>query len=220
MSINHEVKVMTGIILSTILVMFLGVYLFSQSINSENERQLVSQDILVKTNSQATGPTEASVTVVEFLDYQCPSCAAIEPSLAQLREKYQGRVNFVYRHYPLSSHQHAFLAAEALEAARTQGQFAAMHERLYTEQNLWSEFDSDKQVRELFKQYAKELNLDSQEFSQALENSAHRSQILADIADGNRAGVTGTPHFFVNGENLGSSLAAVEAAIEAQLQSN
>ena len=83
------------------------------------------------------GPSDASVTLIEYSDFQCPFCAEYSPMLATLREKYGDQVKFVYRFFPLADHPYATVSAKAAYAAHLQGKFWEMQDLLYEHQEEW-----------------------------------------------------------------------------------
>ncbi|WSZ80174.1 Na+/H+ antiporter NhaA [Micromonospora sp. NBC_00860] len=136
------------------------------------------------------GPADASVTLVQYGDFQCPYCGKAEPVIRQLLG--DADLRFVWRHLPLSDvHPHARLAAEATEAAAAQGQFWQMHDLLLDHQG---ELD----VTALIK-YADDLGLDQKRFHDDLTSHAHAARIDSDIESADNSGVSGTPTFFING---------------------
>lgn len=145
--------------------------------------------------SPAKGPDTAPVTVVEFSDFQCPYCARSLGTLAALDKKYEGKIRFVYKHYPLSNHAKAKPAAIAAMAAGEQGKFWEYHDMLMARQAQWGAGNA----RELFRKYAGELGLDVDRFSADLGKAEFRKQMEADLALGKKLGVRGTPGFFING---------------------
>jgi protein-disulfide isomerase len=157
------------------------------------------------------GNQTASVTVVEFTDYQCPSCAAAHPVLDRLIAEMGDRVRFVVRDFPLAQHKDAFKAAEAAEAAREQGKYWDYVAVLYRNQ---SALGADK-----LKQYAGVLGLDRAKFDAALDSGKFAEQVRRDILDGQKVGVSGTPTLFVNGRRVkDASYETVKAAIESALK--
>ncbi len=143
------------------------------------------------------GDPKAPVTIVEFSDYECPFCARFyQQTLSQIDEKYikTGKVKLVYRDFPSGFHQQAQKAAEAAECAGEQGKYYDMHNALF-EKGVQGGVAS-------FKQYAKELKLDSAKFDKCLDSSQMASEIRKDTADGAAAGIQGTPGFFVNGVEI------------------
>jgi Na+/H+ antiporter NhaA len=138
------------------------------------------------------GPADASVTVVEYGDFECPYCGKAEPSVrASLIS--DADVRFVWRHLPLTDvHQHAQMAAEAAEAAAAQGAFWAMHDQLLAHQD-------DLTGQDLV-QYAKELGLDTEQFHADVKHHVYSAQIAQDVDSADLSGVSGTPTFFINGQ--------------------
>lgn len=140
---------------------------------------------------------EGAVTIVEFSDFQCPACLSVQVPLKQILKKFEGKVSFVYRHFPLSSiHKNAQLAAQAAEAAGLQGKFFEMHDLLFAKQIEWSGLPTPT---EKFVSYASEIGLDKDKFGKDLESSAVKELVSADSLSAARYRLTGTPSFFVNG---------------------
>jgi protein-disulfide isomerase len=137
------------------------------------------------------GPDTALVTLVEYGDYQCPYCGEAYPIIKELLERVGRQVRFVFRNFPLSTiHPHAESAAEAAEAAAAQGQFWAMHDVLYQNQEA---LDGEDLVR-----YASALGLEESRFVRELTEHVHAARVRADFMGGVRSGVNGTPTFFIN----------------------
>jgi protein-disulfide isomerase len=138
------------------------------------------------------GPASAKVVVIEFGDFECPYCGAEEPIIEQMLKDYAGRIRFVFEEFPLSSvHPYAELAAEAALAANAQGKFWPYHDKLYANQSALARSDLDT--------YASQLGLDLTRFDAALDQGTFKAAVAADVAEGTKAGVTGTPTFFING---------------------
>lgn len=138
-----------------------------------------------------------SVTLVEFSDFQCPACLAVQEPLSELLKKYDGKVEFVYRHFPLTTiHKNALPAAYAAEAADVQGKFWEMHDRLFEKQGEWSGLADPK---EKFIEYATEIGLDKDKFVADLGSQSTKDSVGVDILASNRYALKGTPTFFVNG---------------------
>src|ERR671911_1590423 len=165
----------------------------------------------VGTRDHARGPMDAPVTLVKYGDYECPYCGEAHPVLKELLERVGEQVRFVFRLFPLDTvHPRARRAAQAAEAAASQGRFWEMHDLLYERQDELSEED--------LLRYAAELGLDLRRFEVDLTNDHHAWRIEEDRLGGDRAGVRGTPTLFVNGVrytgtlDLEGLLAAVEEA--------
>ncbi|RAN97412.1 Na(+)/H(+) antiporter NhaA [Micromonospora saelicesensis] len=152
------------------------------------------------------GPAGASVTLVQYGDFQCPYCGKAEPVVRQLLG--DADLRFVWRHLPLSDvHPQARLAAEAAEAAAVQGKFWQMHDLLLDPQG---ELDITALIK-----YADELGLDQRRFHDDLTSQAHAARIDSDIDSADSSGVSGTPTFFINGRrHYGAyNITALTAAI-------
>lgn len=156
------------------------------------------------------GKAEATITIVEFTDFQCPSCAQAQPIIEQVLKEYDGKVKLVVRDFPLEKHAEAFKAAEAAEAARVQGKYWDYIAMLFQNQ---AALTPDK-----LKEYAVQLKLNAAQFNAALDTGTFADKVQRDLQDGWRLGVSGTPTLFVNGRRVTeSSYAALKAAIEAAL---
>lgn len=158
------------------------------------------------------GAENAAVTLVEFTDYQCPSCAEQFPVLQRLITDMGDRLRVVVRDYPLTSiHANAFKAAEAAEAAREQGKYWEYTALLFRNQ-------SALEVANL-KQYATAVGLDRTRFDAALDSGKFADKVRRDIADGDKVGVSGTPSLYVNGRRVNDrTYEGLKAAIEAALK--
>lgn len=160
----------------------------------------VSVDELVNGARWVVVSGEPKVTVVEFSDIQCPACRATEPIAVELRKT--AGVKFVYRHFPLITvHKNAWSGARALEAARLIGKGWEMMALLFEKQDEWSDLSNPD---EKFIGYAKELGLAELEFAEKYKSKETDEAVGVDLALGNRVQLSGTPTFFVNGEQVGS----------------
>ena len=138
------------------------------------------------------GPSDAPVTFVEYGDFECPHCGAMEPVLRELRRLAGPGMRFVFRHFPLtSSHPHAEIAAEAAEAAGAQGAFWPMHDMLLANQQALTPPD--------LVGYAAGLGLNAEAVADDLASRAYEPNVREDFMSGVRSGVSGTPTFFING---------------------
>lgn len=163
------------------------------------------------------GSNDAPITIIEFSDFQCPYCAKFyTQTLLQIRDNYinTGKVKFVYRDYPLSSHQYAKKAAEAAECAHEQGKFWEFHDMIYENQ---ASLNNEK-----LKQYAIDLGLNTNEFNTCLDSGKMSQEVMKDFQDGSSYGVTGTPAFFINGTKLvgAQPYEAFQRIIEQELNSS
>ncbi|QUH04084.1 thioredoxin domain-containing protein [Saccharopolyspora erythraea] len=158
-------------------------------------------------NTLTEAPGE-KVTVVEFLDYQCPSCASYYDNvIKQLEEDYTGRIDFATRDFPLPVHALAVPAAQAAEAAAMQGKYREMYHALYDGYESWAVAADGSGVsqdvsaaRARFDEFAMRIGLDLERFHRDMASPQVMSKIEQDRSDGAKAGVSGTPTFFINGE--------------------
>jgi formate-nitrite transporter family protein len=138
------------------------------------------------------GPPTASVTLVEYGDFECPYCGQAYPIVKKLVERMGDAIRFVFRNFPLAQmHPHAAHAAQAAEAAGAQGKFWPMHDILYERQDALEDAD--------LMAYAAELRLDTDRFGKDLSQAVYEKRIQEDFLGGVRSGVNGTPTFFING---------------------
>jgi protein-disulfide isomerase len=150
--------------------------------------------IPVRAEGPTRGPADAPVTIVEFSDYECPFCSRAESVVEQVMQTYGDKVRLVYRDYPLDMHPNARIASEAASCAHAQGKFWEYHAKLFANQRALGE--------EKLKVYADEVGLDRAKFDECLRTKPFRAAIDKDLADGAKAGVNGTPAFFINGRML------------------
>ncbi|MDE2058671.1 MAG: thioredoxin domain-containing protein [candidate division NC10 bacterium] len=140
----------------------------------------------------AQGPKSAPVTIVEFSDFQCPFCSRVVPTLKEMVRLYPRQVRLAFRDFPIVSlHPKAPKAAEAARCAGEQGKFWEYHDRLFESQAQATTAD--------FKRFAEQLKLNPSRFATCLDSGKHAGAVAADIQEGSRLGITGTPTFFING---------------------
>ena len=168
------------------------------------------------------GNPDAKVTLLEYGDFQCPTCKSVHEPLKTVTEKYADQVAFVYRNFPITAiHPNALAAAAAAEAAGLQGKYWEMHNRLYEDQASWSNLPVNERT-DFFVGYARELGLNEAEFREDIASEAVSQKIRFDQALGAKVGVDGTPAVYLNDTKLElddlTSAEALEAAIRAELE--
>jgi protein-disulfide isomerase len=214
---KDEAKVLIGIGLATLIILAGGVFFLSKTNNSSTSSpEEVDAKLLVKDDSNRIGTESAKVTLVEFGDFQCPSCAAAHPIVKQILQDYKNKIFFVFRNFPLPMHKNAQIAAEAAEGAGAIGgqkKYWEMHDKLFENQNEWAE---NNKPLDLFIEYSKELELDTDKFKKAVEQNKFQGKIQKDINDGNSIGVNGTPTFFVNGKKV--KITDLKSTIDSELK--
>lgn len=140
------------------------------------------------------GPVDASLTLVEYLDFECPFCAKATGAAEEVRRHFGDRLRYVARHLPLDVHPHAELAALAAEAAGVQGRFWEMHDLLFRRQD-------ELELQDLVG-YAAELDLDVEQFLRDLEDERLAEHIRRDVLGADASGARGTPTFFVGDQRV------------------
>ncbi|HEY6099855.1 MAG TPA: thioredoxin domain-containing protein [Anaeromyxobacter sp.] len=165
----------------------------------------------IRADDPARGNPKAPVTLVLFSDFQCPFCANVEPTLAEVQRQYGDKVRIVWKHQPLPFHPNALPAAEAAEAAREQGKFWQMHDKLFSSQRELSP--------DTYERIAREIGLDVRRFQEATRSGRARGRIQDDQQLAARVGANGTPTMFVNGEKVEGAVpfATLKAVIDKKL---
>lgn len=166
------------------------------------------------------GAPNAAVTIEEFADFQCSTCAAIHPVVQEIRAAYGDRARIIFRQFPLSipAHDKAYNAAVAAEAAGMQGKFWEMQNLLFSNQQGWGRSPN---YRKLFEEYAQRIGLDVQKFSNDMIGIPAKNRVDADLQRGRSLGVNSTPTFYINGKPLSSQNMTVEGmrrVIDVELQ--
>ena len=162
-------------------------------------------------SDHSTGSARAGLLLLEYGDYECPSCSEAEPVTRHLIEAFGGHLKFVYRHFPLAEHHHAELAAEAAEAAAAQDKFWPMHHLLFTH--------SRHLEPHALTRYAEMAGLDMQRFGTAMTARTYRQRVQEHRLSGEQIGLHGSPSFFLNGKvvDVSFGLEHLEHAVRAAL---
>ncbi len=166
----------------------------------------------VSARDHAAGPADASSTLVEYGDYQCPYCGAAYPVVKRLQKTLGKKLRFVFRNFPLTeAHPYALIAAEAAEAAALQDKFWEMHDLLFEQQTSLKP--------DLIPVWAKRIGLNVEKFGKDIKEGVVEERIKEDRWSGIRSGVNGTPTFFINGIRYDGSpdYASLLSALESEL---
>lgn len=169
--------------------------------------------IPVSAEDHIQGDPGAKCSLIEYGDYECPSCGEAYPIVHRLQKHFGDRLSFVFRNFPLSQmHPWAEPAAEAAEFSAEHGKFWEMHDLLYENQKSLSEM--------LFVKLAKSLDLSSAQLKTAVTEQKYQVRIKSDFLGGVRSGVNGTPTFFINGQRHNESydFVSLTEAIERALR--
>lgn len=207
-----------GIILVIVLVL-VGVFVFTSHKDNGSSSGAISG-----TTNHVEGKGSTGVTLVEYGDYQCPYCQEYYSTVKQVETQYDSQITFQFRNFPLTSiHQNAFAAARAAEAAAKQGKFWQMHDLLYenNDPNGASGWVASNTPTTYFNQFATQLGLNLAQFQTDYASEAVNTAINADMAEGNKLGITGTPTFYLDGKQVqvADSVDSFQKLIDAAIKS-
>jgi protein-disulfide isomerase len=153
-----------------------------------------------KESANTYGTGSSGVELVEFGDFQCPTCGAFYPIVKEVKEKYKDKITFRFRHFPLQTiHPNARAAHRAGEAASKQGKFWEMHDKLYESQQSWT---SSSNPASFFEELATQIGLNLDQFKNDVASSEVNSIINNDVNLGGSLNVSGTPTFFLDGKEV------------------
>jgi protein-disulfide isomerase len=180
----------------------------------------LTEEIPLEDAAGIKGDPDAPITIVEYSDYQCPFCQRHVQQVMPKLQRYvdDGQVKYVFKDFPLTSiHPQAPKAAEAARCAGEQEAYWPMHDRLFQEQQAWS---NNPSAVDIFKGYAGELNLDQASFDACLDGGKYAAAVDANQQEGIGYGVRGTPGFFINGIPVFGAypLETFQAIIESELE--
>jgi protein-disulfide isomerase len=202
-------KVFIIIILATGILLFGGIFLFTKNgspttVGGKVDTALLVPQNVIKTSGFTGGlylpaSNSATVTLVEFGDYECPACGVYNSYVKQILADFSGKINYVFRNFPLTQHKNALVSSSAVEAADYQGKYWQMHDKIYETQDDWANLDNPTNV---FVAYAKDLGLNIDKFTADMTSSNVKDKIQADFADGTAIGITETPTFYLNGQKV------------------
>lgn len=191
MNFTTETKVFLGIIVVSILIIIGSVFAFTKA---PEPIPTIPREQLITSEAQLKGNASASAYLVEFSDFQCPSCKAAHPFVNEAMNKYKDNLLFAYRHFPLTQHPFAEKAAIAAEAAGRQGKFWEAHDYLFTNQDKFSD--------EFLLSLGKALTLDETKFTADFSDIALKNKVQQDLEAALALGVNSTPTFYLNGQKL------------------
>lgn len=164
------------------------------------------------TGAPSIGPATAKITIVEFSDFQCPYCALSGPKALAVAAQYPKDVRLVFKQFPLDFHSNAFAASEAALAAHAQGKFWALHDKMFANYRQLSQPN--------ILRWAEEAGLNMTAFKADLQSGKYRSTVEREVKEGERAGVMGTPTFFINGKRYNGpfELESLKPILDAELK--
>ncbi len=156
---------------------------------------------VIQADDWVKGNPDSRVQIIEYSDFECPACASVYADIVKpILAEYSSHVAFAYRHFPLKSiHDNAVPAAMAAEAAGIQSKFFEMHNKLFENQNVWSDLQDPQKE---FIKYATELNLDIDKFKDDYSSSSITKKVEDAYQYASGIGLGSTPTFFLNGEHI------------------
>ena len=141
------------------------------------------------------GGKKASVTMIEYSDFQCPYCTRAHDTFKQVMDEYGDRVAWVYRHFPLDSiHPYARKTAEASECAGDQDKFWQFADATFADNSVLNQGESG------IRQIALSVGLDMNKFNSCFDSGKYVKKVNDDYQEGIANGITGTPATFINGQ--------------------
>lgn len=182
--------------------------------------EITDQQLVDLAQGVVFGDPDAPITIMEFGDYQCPSCGYFALSVKPFVDTdyiETGQAKLVFHDFPLDQHPHAFLAARAARCAGDQQRYFEYHDEVFRTQMEWSPMGNPAGH---FKDLAEGVGLDARAFGECLDSDMHADVVTANRQLGERLGVGGTPAIFVqDGQELrfigGFEFAHVQQAMEA-----
>ncbi len=187
-------------------ILFLGMLLggLLSCSGSGGSSSSANSNIPIDENDIVLGNPDGKVTVVEFVDLQCPACASFNEAIfSRVWRIISQDTRWVFKNFPLRSiHPYAQLAAEYSTAAHLQGKYVEYHDLIFQRQSEWSNLSSEGQVEEKFIEYATALGLDIEKLKTDAASRSVKEKIQLDVELGDRIGVNSTPSVFLNGEKI------------------
>jgi protein-disulfide isomerase len=186
-----------------------------ETIAATNTKKAVAD---IKGGIHFRGPEDAQVTLVEFGDYQCPSCAAYHPFVKEILNRYPKQVRLEFHHFPLISiHPNSMAASKAAEAAGEQGHYWEMHDALFEYQSQWAAAPDPKPI---FAALANRIGINGTILVQTMDSPRLQERVLQDVQRGDQVTIQAVPTFFINGQQVHIKLSVEDfvQVIEAHLR--
>ncbi len=210
---SKEFKILAAIAIVVVIGAIIGATFYNSSTENQrvttnsntNKPSAINTEALVRPDSYTLGSADAPVTIVEFLDPECESCAAFNPIVKKVLKEYEGKAKLVVRYMPL--HPNSLTAATFIEAAGEQGKYWEAEDLLFEKQPEWGTkhgqpSGNQADINMIFRKYAAELGLDIDKMNSAFAENKFAAKIERDKKDGQSLGVRQTPTVFVNGTKL------------------
>ncbi len=212
---STETKLVIGIILVSIGVTFLGIKLAYRP--AAEPTLALSADLLNNPASPRLTGASSTISIVEFADFECPACGAMQPIFKQLLKDEGSKITFVFRNFLI--HENADKFAIAALAAGKQGKFWEMHDMMFDNQDEWSDISLDKQMA-IFAGYAQKLGLDMTKYQADLGDKTLADLVAKDQHDGVAMGINATPTIIINNNRIivgGKNYDALKKMVEDEI---
>jgi len=184
---------------------------------AQKKRAADNNAALIKDYSVKTGNPSAKVTIVEFLDPACGTCAQFHPLVKQIMQQHSGKVNLVVRYLPF--HKGSDQMVAMLEAARKQNKFWEVLELMFETQSQWA--INHVAHPDIFWDFIDRAGVDPARIQQDINAPEIMQRIQQDLADGELLGADKTPSFFVNGKPLPSfGFEQLQALVDSEVSAN
>jgi protein-disulfide isomerase len=204
------------IIFGSVIVLILGaLVIYSRLSNPSADVSSINSNAIVAASDQngqiadhTFGKTDSKVILIEYGDFQCPSCGGAHPQIKELIETYEDQILFIFRNFPLTTiHPNARASAAAVEAAGLEGKYWEMHDLIFENQDAWSTLVGQART-DKFTEYAVSLGINKDKFLEGLAAKSVNQKISFDQALGKKDAVDSTPTFFLNGEKISDEVSS------------
>ncbi len=192
-----ETKVVASIVVVTLAVIIGGIVILGGQ-SAGPATITVKPELLEHANSPVLAGKNPKVTIVEFADYQCPSCAALYPTLKKLIAEEGDNIRLVYRNFPF--HSYSLESASAVMAAGVQGKYWEMHDIVFEKQDEWGGISDKATIAKMFEGYATTVGLNIAKYRTDIASSTFVDIIKTDQAEGVAMGVSATPTMIIGGK--------------------
>lgn len=204
------------IIFGSAIILIIGALVVYSRLNSpstdvsslNNNSIMAASDQNGQIGDHTFGKTDSKVILIEYGDFQCPSCGGAHPQIKEISETYKDKILFIFRNFPLTTiHPNARAASAAVEAGGLQGKYWEMHNLIFESQDQWNTLVGSART-DKFVSYAESLGLDKAKFLTDIAATGVNQKISFDQALGKKAAVDATPTFFLNGNKVETETAS------------
>ncbi len=183
--------------LAVIIILGCGLFFVGLKFYQAQASRIPAEAKVIKLPQRAKGNPDASIKIIEFIDFQCPGCAKGSQLLDEYMEKYPGKIYVELRYFPLKMHQHGMTSARWAECAARQEKFWPFLDLLLENQHSWSRLSDPLPA---FAAFAKTANVDIAQLTTCLTDNRVNEEINIDMEEGKMRAVSSTPSYFINHE--------------------